>query len=214
MSPISLRIVLESLQGRELVLGLFLIGTGLVFMILGARIFKVLVVISFAAVGFVLGSSLPFVLGSRLPLDGVMQVTLGIVGAVGLAVASTFLVKVAVAVLAGGWSGLVMAAVAPRLGVGDQLTLVLAALAFAAVVSLTFILYHEIIAAVMSFEGTLLFLGGLVIFLSHHSVIWGHIRATMLDTPFFMGFVLLSGTVTGFYLQMAERQKKQVGTSG
>jgi len=206
MSPISLRIVLKGLEGRELVLGLFLLGAGLVFMILGARIFKVLVVVSFAAVGFVLGSS--------LPLDKVMQVTLGVVGAVGLAVASTFFVKVAVAVLAGGWSGLVVIAVAPHLGVSEKLTLVLAALAFAAVVSLAFVLYQEIIAAVMSFEGALLFMGGLVIFLSHHPGIWGHVHATMLDTPFFTAFLLLAGTVMGFYLQMAERQKKQAGTSG
>ena len=59
-----------------------------------------------------------------------------------------------------------------------------------------------------------LFLSGLVIFLSHHSGVWGLFRALMLDTPFFMGFIVLSGTVIGFYLQIAEMQKKQAGTSG
>ena len=122
--------------------------------------------------------------------------------------------KVAVAVLSGGWSALVVVAAAPNLNLGEDPTLILAALAFAVVVSLTFVVYHELIAAVMSFEGTLLFLSGLVIFLSHNSVMWGYFRALMLDTPFFMGFIILSGTVIGFYVQVAEMQKKQAGTSG
>jgi len=206
MPPISLRTVLEGLEGQDLVLGLFLLGAGLVFIVLGIHIFKVLVVISFGFVGLLLGSS--------LPLDGVLKIVAGMVGAAGLAVASTFFLKIAVAVLAGGWSALVVAAVAPGLRVGDNLTLVLAALAFAAVVSLTFILYQEIIAAVMSFEGTLMFVSGLVIFLSHQPGVWGYFRTLILDTPLFMGFVLLSGTVIGFYLQVAEMQKKQAGTSG
>jgi len=206
MSPISLRTVLEGLEGQELVLGLCLLGAGLVFLILGARIFKVLVIISFAFVGLLLGCS--------LPLDGVLTLVAGVIGAVGLAVVSTFCMKVAVAVLSGGWSALVVVAAAPNLNLGEDPTLILAALAFAVVVSLTFVVYHELIAAVMSFEGTLLFLSGLVIFLSHNSVMWGYFRALMLDTPFFMGFIILSGTVIGFYVQVAEMQKKQAGTSG
>lgn len=206
ISPISLRLVLQQLQGYDLLLGLFLLGTGLVFMVLGNRIFKSLIAISFGIVGFVFGCS--------LPVDIVLQLAAGIVGAMVLAVASIYLAKLAVAALAGGWTALVVAAMALQVQVNNELTLVLAALAFAAVASLTFVLYQETIAAVLSFEGTLMFLSGLVIVLSQYSGVWGYFRALMLETPFFLGFILLSGTVIGFYLQVAEMQKKQAGTSG
>jgi len=206
MSPISLRTALQNLEGHDLVLGLCLLGAGLVFMILGVRIYKVLVAISFGFVGLAFGCS--------LPMDMIIQLMVGLVGAAALVLVSSYFVKLAVAILAGGWSALVTMELALHLQANEQVTLVLAALAFAAAVSRTFVLYQEISAAVTSFEGTLLFVGGLVIFLSHYHGVWGYFRARILATPVFMGFILLAGAVIGFYGQVAEMQKKQVGTSG
>lgn len=206
ISPISLRVVIQNLEGLDLLLGMFLLGAGLVFMVLGFHMFKTLVALSFGIIGFSFGCC--------LPIDVMFQLSLGIALALVLAAASIYFVKMAVATLAGGWTATVTFLVALQMHVRDELTLTLSILVFAAVVSLTFVLYQEIIAAVMSFEGTLLFLSGMVIVLSGNSRLWGYFRALMLDTPLFMFFTLMSGTVIGFYLQVAEMQKKHTGTSG
>jgi len=205
MSPISLRAVLQSLEGQDAILGMCLLGGGLVFMILGAHIFKCLVGISFAFVGMAACSF--------LPIDIVLRIALGIVAGGALAAASAYFSKMSVAILAGGWTVLLVAMLAAYLQVSDNMMLVLATLSFATAVSFTFVVYEEIIAILMSFEGTLLFLSGMVVFLSHYSRVWGYFRSLMLETPYFMGFVMLSGTVIGFSLQIAELQKKRSGMS-
>jgi hypothetical protein len=36
----------------------------------------------------------------------------------------------------------------------------------------------------------------------------------LMEMPALLAFLILAGTVAGYYTQIAERQKKQVGTSG
>lgn len=206
MSSISFRALVEGMEGQDLVLGAVLLGAGLVFMIVGARLFKMLLALSFAGVGLALGASLPI----SEPYHWVVGAAVGL----GLALISTLVAKVAVGVLAGGWAGLAVAAALMGVGVSDQVVLIVGGVICAVVISLTFVLYQEIIAAVMSFEGTLLFLAGLIVFLSHSASGWAPLRAMFLDMPFFGAFLLIAGTVTGFYLQVTELQKRQVGTSG
>lgn len=200
-----LRMALQLLEGRELMLGLFLSGVGLVFIILGLRVFRSLVSVSFGGVGFVFGL--------MVPLDTPWCWLAAACGAVALGVVSARFMKASVAVLAAGWAALVTLIAVTPLGLTDEMVLVASVLAFGAVISLTFIMYYETIAAVMSFEGTLLFLSGLVVFISHQPAVWTHLRELFVDSPFFGPFAVLAGTVTGFYLQVAEMQKKEVGTS-
>lgn len=206
MSPISLRAIIQSLEGQDAILGMCLLGTGLVFMILGAHIFKCLVGVTFGFIGILFCS--------LFPIDVIFQIALGIVVGGILAAISAYFPKISVSVLAGGWTALLMAMLAMYFRVSDNMVLVLAMLSFAAAISFTFVIFEEMIAALMSFEGTLLFLSGLVIFLSHYSKVWGYFRSLMIDTPFFLGFVIVSGTVMGFYLQIAEMQKRRAGMSG
>jgi len=201
-----LQIVVGDLERQDPLLGLLLIGAGLVFAILGARIFRVLLVISFGCVGLVLGAS--------LPLDPFWKMLAGVAGGVGLAVASVFLVRLGVAVLAGGWFAAAAMLLADYLKARGDVVIITGSLAFLAIAALTFVLYFEVIAAVMSFEGSLLILAGLAICLSQYSDMWFHIRALLTQTPALLAFLILAGTVTGYYTQAAEHQKKQVGTSG
>jgi len=203
---LSLRMLIGELEGQDPVLGVLMIGAGLVFVILGARIFRVLMAISLGCVGLVLGAS--------LPLDPFWQMLAGVAGGIGLALASVFLVRLGVAALAGGWFAAAAMLVAGHLQARDDIVLIIGGLAFLAIAALTFVLYFEVIAAVMSFEGALLILAGLAICLSRYSAMWYHIRALLLETPALAAFLVLAGTVAGYYTQIAERQKKQVGISG
>ncbi|HSW44567.1 MAG TPA: hypothetical protein VLM89_03245 [Phycisphaerae bacterium] len=204
--PDSLQSILRDLEGREPALGLLLIGAGLIFMIVGARVFKILLIISFACVGFFLGSS--------LPSEPLWQVLAGIGAGIGLAVAAKFFVRAGVAVLAGGWLAAIASFIAAGLGVQSEIVLIVAGMAFLAAVSLIFVVYFEVIAGLFSLEGTFLVIGGLVVLLSNYSGMWLRIRGILLETPMLFAFLLLAGTVTGYYTQIAERQKKHVGTSG
>jgi len=194
------------LERQELVLGAFMVGAGLVFMILGLRIFNVLVAVSFGFAGFVAGRS--------LPVSELMQWVFGLAGAVGLAIASTFVMKVSVAILAGGWSGCLATAMSGRFGLSEQLALAGGGLALVIVISLTFVMYEQIIAFVTSLEGTLLFLGGGVVLLSHSPSLWNSLRSLLCESVVFLPFLVLAGTTTGFYLQLTDLRQKQSGAGG
>ncbi|MBP7933635.1 MAG: hypothetical protein KA354_03200 [Phycisphaerae bacterium] len=188
-------------------LGALLIGAGLVFMLVGARVFKVLLAISIAAIGFL-------VCWSALPWDVVTRVLTGVGVGVGLGFAGVFLVRAGVVLLAGGWAGLTCGTLAGTFGANESATWVVAGVGFVLAVSLVFVYYQEVIALITSLEGTLLFLSGMIALLSRFPSFWRAIRPIFQDAPFFAAFAVLAGTVTGYYLQIAELQKKKLGTSG
>ncbi len=198
--------MLQNLESQEPVLGVLLLGAGLVFVIMGARVFRVLMALSFLCIGFAIGG--------QLPLEPVWTLLAGAVAGIGLAVVSKYFVRVGVALLAGGWLATATMVVAENIQADPLVAMILGGFAFLVAVSLVFILYYEVIAAVMSFEGTLLLLSGMIICLNHYSSAWPRLRSVLVETPALIGFLILAGTVTGYYTQIAERQKRQVGTSG
>ena len=165
-----------------------------------------MVAISFGVVGFVLGMS--------LPVSELMQWVCAFLAAVGLAVASTFVLKLSVAVLAGGLSGCVVLGLATRFGAGGPFPLIMGGLALVVTIALAFVIYEQIIVLVTSLEGSFLFLGGLVVFFSHSPSMWGYFRPMLTGNPIFAPFLLLAGTVTGFYLQLTEIRQQKSGVSG
>jgi len=205
MGAFSLQAFLNTLERQDLVLGLFLLGIGLVFLLLGLRVFKALIMISFGVIGFVLGASLPSAEGLRL--------VCALLAAVGLALASTISLRVSVAVLAGAWSGVLAMGLLLWLGVGEPLTLLFGIAALVLAVALSLIMYQEVIAYVTSLEGALLFLSGLIVFLSQSRPLWGHIRGLLTDNLIFAPFLMLAGTVTGFVFQLGDLRQKQTGMS-
>ena len=154
--------ILDDLVSQDMVLGLFLGGAGLVFLLMGIRMAKSLIALSFGVSGFVLGGSL------QLPPS--LQLLAGGVAAAGLAATDVYAFRPAVAVLAGTWGGLMTGGLLNLLGTGNQVSLIAAAFVFVAVVSLTFIMLQEVIAFVTSLEGTVLFLAGLVVFMSKSAI--------------------------------------------
>jgi len=91
--------------------------------------------------------------------------------------------------------------------------LAIAGLAFVGAASMSLIMCHEVTAFVLSFEGSLLLIAGLVIFMNREPVLWIHIREMMVGNPIFAPFVLMAGAVTGFYWQTAELRQRDAGTS-
>jgi hypothetical protein len=175
-------------------------------MLMGGRMFRALVAISFGVVGFVIGG--------LLPVSDLFQIVSSFVLAVGLAIASGFMIKGAVALLAGGWSALAIIGFRAKIGVSnDKVMLLLGGVALAITISLTFIMYREIIAFVTSFEGAILLVSGTIIFCSRAPSLWRSIRELLLDTPIFAPFLLLAVTMTGFYLQLSDLRQKDSGVS-
>jgi len=197
--------MLDELASQDLVLGLFLIGAGLVFMIMGIRMSRILITLSFGVIGFVLAGCL-----SKIETT---QILYGLLGSVILAGLSTLRIKASVAVLTGIWIALAAFVIGSHLRLTDQTALFFAATIGCVAASLAFILYNETIAFVTSLEGSMLFAGGLIVFFSHSSVVWDHIRSMMTDNPIFLPFMIVAGTVTGFYLQLTELRQKETGMS-
>jgi len=95
---LSLPVIFDQLANQEAVLGIFLTIAGLAFMLMGLRIFKPLVVLSFGVIGFIIGVS--------FDASDLLRILLGIVIAGVLGLASARFVKPAVAVLTGCWAAL------------------------------------------------------------------------------------------------------------
>jgi hypothetical protein len=187
-------------ERQDLVLGLFLLAAGLVFMLLGVRIYNVLVSLSLGLVGFVIGISMPVPEPTHWVLGVLMAIGLGLVG--------TFLVRVGVAVLCGGWAAYALIVVVEGLGAMDTICLVIGGAAMLVAVALTFVMYDQMIALVTSLQGCLLFLGGLAVFISQSQGVWSHFRRMVGENPIFGPFLVLAGTVTGLYFQLTELRQK------
>lgn len=203
MVRLSIPAMLDELASQDLVLGLFLVGVGLIFMIMGVRMFRALVAISFGVVGFVLGGSLP---GTEIS-----QIGSGLAVALVLAVCSIFFLKVAVSVLTGGWGGLAAMHVATQMGFSPEFCWIAGGIAACIGISLTFVMFQEMIAVTTSLEGALLFMGGLIVFVSQSPSLWAHFREMLTGNVIFGPFLIASGTVFGFYLQLTEVRQKESG---
>ncbi len=198
--------MINELAGREMMLGIFLAGAGLVFMLMGLRIFKTLIAVSFAVIGFGVGMS--------IPAADLVRVVLGIVGAVGLAIVGSMFLRFSVALLAGGWAVAVTLHFTEVLELRPDLVILACLFILLAVVSLSFVLYNEIIALVTSFEGALLVFSGVVVLFSQSHSLWTHIRPLFLESILFNAFLLLAVTLSGFYFQEADLRKRQTGMEG
>ena len=207
MITLNVPFIVDELARQEIVVGGFLLATGLLFMLMGLRLSRMLVALSYGVIGFVLGCS--------VPAPDEARIAAGMITALGLAGASVCVMRPAVAVLAGSWAGFVTFLLVSRLAaVDDPIALAVGGVVFLAAASITYVMLQEIIALVTSLEGTLLFLGGLIILMNQSPVFWTHMRNLLVSNAVFGPFLVLAGTVIGYYTQVAEQQKKSAGRSG
>lgn len=201
MVHFELTMLLDELSTQEQILGLFLIGSGLVFLLLGSQIFKPVLAVSLGVIGFVIGG--------LLPLSEWLRWGSGLLGAICLALIGLYYYRFALAVLCGAWAGLCVMGLLGGFDIRSEVIYALAAIAFVAAVSLTFIMQQESLAWVTSLEGAILVLCGLGILGSQYHGFWRHISKLLIETPLFAPFLVLAVTVTGFYLQLAQMRQKE-----
>ncbi|NLE58906.1 MAG: hypothetical protein GX616_11130, partial [Planctomycetes bacterium] len=114
--PSSVRDTVLMCERQEVAVGVLLLGAGLVFMILGVKLYKSLIPISFAGIGLAIGVN--------VPVSGeVAQWACGIILAVALGIGSSYVNKLAVALLAGGWTGVFAASLAVTFGLQQRISL-------------------------------------------------------------------------------------------
>ncbi len=206
MLPISLPSVLDKVAHQEVVVGAFLLGCGLMFMIMGVRLAPLMVALSYGVIGFVVAAC--------TPLPDMAKVMLGLALGGGLAAGSLFVLRPAVIGLAGLWVALAVMTMLGGAGLQDQVVIACAAVGLIGGCSLGVIMKDEAIAFVTSLEGCLLLIGGLAVLANQNPTLWHHLRDLLVNNAIFAPFLVLAGTTTGFYLQLAELQKKRVGRSG
>jgi hypothetical protein len=202
---INLAGIFDVLATQEMLLGLFLTGAGLVFMLFGFRVSNALVAISFGVLGFVLCASLP------LPEDA--RLAACFVGALGLGAASTFFVRLSVALLTGFWASYAMLLAIGAWEIPQSAVLIIVGVSFLCGASMILVAYRETIAFILSLEGTALLIGGMVIFASQTYSLAGHLRHLLVGNPVFAPFVLMAGTITGFYWQLSELRQRDAGVA-
>ncbi len=194
------------LSRQEFILGLFFLAVGLVFLLWGLRIYRILVVISLMAIGVLV------VL--QTPLSTLVRILLAVPIALLLCVVGWRLAKVSVAVLTSVWAAFVIFTILEAFDVRAEISLVLSLVAVGVVISLIFILFEQIIALVTSFEGALLCVIGLVNLAGQSPRLWELLQPMLLENLFFTPFLVVAITFTGFYFQMAELTRKKTGMSG
>lgn len=205
--PSSVRDTVLMCERQEVAVGVLLLGAGLVFMILGVKLYKSLIPISFAGVGLAIGVN--------VPVSGeVAQWACGIILAAALGIGSSYVNKLAVALLAGGWTGVFAASLAVTFGLQQRISLGIGLVFLLAVASLAMPLYQQVIAYVTSLQGSMLTIGGLIAVLHTFPTFWAGLRTIVVDNSFVAPFFIVSLTVMGFYLQSAETRQIESGMSG
>ena len=194
-------------EQQEIAVGVILLGAGLVFMLLGVKLFKSLIPISLAAIGLGIGLKMPV-------SNDIAQWVCGGVGAVLLGVGGSYVTKLSVALLAGAWTGVFAASLAISFGLQQKISLGIGVVFLLAVASLAMPLYHQVIAYVTSLQGAMLTIGGLVAILHTFPAFWTGLRTIVVDNSFVAPFFIASLTVMGFYLQLAETRQLESGMSG
>jgi hypothetical protein len=192
-------------EQQHVAVGILLLAVGLVFMILGVKLYRALIPISFAAVGFAIGVNVPLSEIGQWACAGVCAVVLGVL--------SSYVTRLSVALLAGGWTGMFAASLAVTFGLQPLISLGIGAVFLVAVASLALSLYNQLIAYVTSLQGAILTVGGIVAFL-HHFAFWFSLRSIFVEYTFVPPFFVASLTVMGFYLQLAETRQLESGMSG
>jgi len=184
--------------------GLVLGAAGLVFLLGGHSIHKVLLGVSFGAVGAIAGvawfSSTEAVLCCAAVAAGVAMP------------AGRFVPRLAMSALAGTCGGLtVWYAFGNSLGYGYAPAIVAGGVVGSLALAWMSIMYMDVVATIISFEGTLLALGGFTILMEEMTGILSFsFRALLRDYPMFGYFVVAVVTASGALYQSAMLRQVEV----
>jgi len=188
---------------REPIVGLWLILIGLALMLIGWRIFKLVVVVTFALFGAWLAGQWT----ANVWINGVLAV----LGAVGLGLVSWPLMKYAVAVLGGAAGALVLVWLVAKVTSQTAAILIAAGAGFAALAALSAVMFTHVVIFVTSLQGGLLIATGLAVAARFSSTLFAHVQALAQQNWLFLPLLIVTPTVVGVCLQLADLQRKESG---
>jgi hypothetical protein len=200
----NLRDVLAWISEQDSGLGLLLVGGGLILLVYGWRLRRFMIAVSLTVMGGVLAGCLG-------PDGGIASLAVPAGGALVAGLVGFRTTRLAVALAAGGWASTLMLACMVRLGAASEPTIIMVAIVFVAVAALACAAIPPSVAFVTSVEGTILVLAGAMILLADCSSWWSAIRDAVEGNPIFLPFILIAGSVTGYYVQLTDMQEKDTG---
>jgi len=180
--------------------GLILLVAGLVYVLMGWRVFNVLVTINCAALGAALGGGIGSVIEQS---SWFLSAALGLAGAILLGALAVRLIKAGVVLccgLAGAFVGIIIASVfssEPTVQLaGGIVTLLLT-------VSLVFVMFDHLVIVTMSLQGALMTVAGVVAAFQEEGGILRHFHQILAKSGFFLIFSILALMVIGICVQLA-----------
>lgn len=186
--------------------GFILGAVGVVFFAYGCRLGKLLLTITCVLVG---------VATAILLTHGPGQAVLAAVAGAALAtLVALRMTRVALALVTGAWAGALMLGACARGGMVTEMSLLIASIVFCATVAIAFASFRQCMIFVTSLQGTMLLLAALFIVVAGTSSWWPFLRDALTNNPIFLPFCLVAGTVSGYYIQLAEWQERDSGMAG
>jgi hypothetical protein len=195
------------LQSTEALSGLPLVAIGVVLMLMGWRVWKAAVVATFALIGAGVGVALA---GD----DPGRQWFFALLGGVLLGAASYPPANYSICLLGGLiGAGVAHTALTSMWVQGTPLWIAMV-LVFAGCTAVAIVYSRQVIVAVTSVEGAVLIISGLVAVVADAPQLFHFFESIARNYWFFLPFLLLVPTVTGFLLQLADAKKHDAGMTG
>lgn len=188
------------LRSMDELMAVPMIGAGLLMMVLGWRMWKFCVVLSFAAIGFLVTSSLPQ-LGGQPWVNGALA-------AIVLGGVSGLVAHHAISLLGGLIGAWVFSSILGGLGLRDWALWVAMGLSLLAFTALSFINRRQVVIVVTSFEGAVLMVSGLSVVVMSQPFLSAFFRGATDASGIIVPFVLAVPTVIGCFVQMGDARRK------
>jgi len=191
------------IQSGESLVGLPLAAAGVVLMVLGWRVWRVSLAITYGLVGYAVCDA--FVKA------GDDQLFYGIVTGVVLTVLSGVLSNYAVAAAGGLIGAAVFRGVLTGFGLHGSALWVGLGLAFVGGTALSCINRRKVAMVITSFQGSILVVAGMAALVSQQPGMAAFFRGTADGSKIFLPFIILVPTVIGAFLQAADIRKSEAG---
>ncbi len=191
---------LSVLNGLDPAFGMILAVAGLVFVLIGWRVYQAIIVVNLAALGGLAG----WILGGVAFADGwTMQAVCGVAGAVVFGAASIPMLKAATVLCASLIGGYLGAVVSSGFSASADVHLVGGLVGLGVTASLVFIVFDHLMITVISFQGALMTVAGVLAASNQQATFLRHFRDMASRSDFMVIFTVFALTVIGICVQLA-----------
>jgi len=192
------------LRSSDALIGLPLVMAGIVLILLGWRMWRISLAVTYALLGFAVVT----VYGDAAE----QQLMYGVVGGLVLAIISGVLANQAVCVLGGIVGAGISHKVLAGVGLTDAALWAATGLSLLIFSAIAFINRRKVVIVVTSFQGAVLLISGLAVFIMANPWFNAFFRgAANWATAIFIPFVVMVPTVIGCFLQVADIRRHESG---